>query len=184
MFDAYDVLGLERRLVLGDECLRERFQQLGKERHPDAAGGSVEGWRELNEAYELLRSPSRRLRHWLALGGVEGDPRGAIDGGLVEVFGRVGGVIQQADGLLKRRDAARTVLSRALLERDAALVREQLAEALAEVEALVAAQVAQFEQLDEQGQQMAAEEAWAVARSLGFLEKWRGQLRERYGALY
>lgn len=188
MFDAFDVLGIEQVLTLEDEFLRQRYQQLSKARHPDAQGGNAQGseaeFRQLNEAYELLRSPGRRLRHWLEVGGVEGDPRGSIGGELLDLFGVVGEAVQHADGFLKRREGARTVLSKALLEREAAVRREQVEAAQTKVEELIEQQLAYFPEIQSDGQQMAAEEAWTLARNLQFLEKWRGQLRERYGALF
>jgi curved DNA-binding protein CbpA len=183
VFDAFDVLGIERRLTLSDEYLRERYQTLSKTRHPDAQGSEAL-FRELTEAYELLRSPGRRLRHWLEVGGVEGDPRGTIDATLVSIFGEVGAALQHADAFIRRREAARTALSRALLEREAGVRRAQLEAALARVEAQIAAQLDDFGRLEEDGQQMAADEAWTAARNLGFLEKWRAQLRERFGGLF
>ena len=184
MFDAYEVLGLERVLTIDEEFLRQRYQQLSKALHPDAADGSEAGFRELNEAFELLRSPSRRLSHWLAVGGVEGDPRGSIGGELLDLFGAVGEAVQHADRFLKRREAAQTVLTKALLEREAGVRREQIEAAQAKVDELIAQQVGCFPRIESDGQQMAAEEAWQISRNLQFLEKWRGQLRERYGALY
>jgi curved DNA-binding protein CbpA len=183
VFDAFEVLGIEPLLSIDEDLLRQRYQQLSKTRHPDA-NGSEAAFRELNEAYELLRSPSARLRHWLAIGGVEGDPRGAIGGDLLALFGTVGEALQHADGFLKRREAARTALSKALLEREATLRREQIQCAQAQVDGLIAQQIECFARIDSDGQQMAAEEAWTLSRNLQFLEKWRGQLRERFGALF
>ena len=34
--DAFQILGIERRLVVSDERLREAFREAGKQVHPDA----------------------------------------------------------------------------------------------------------------------------------------------------
>ena len=39
---AFQILGIEPRLVLSDEALRDLFREAGKQVHPDAGGGEGE----------------------------------------------------------------------------------------------------------------------------------------------
>ena len=63
---AFQILGIEPRLVLSDEALRDLFREAGKQVHPDAGGGEGE-FAALRDAYATLASPSRRLMRWLEL---------------------------------------------------------------------------------------------------------------------
>ena len=69
MESAYERLGVERGLVMEDEALRAAFDEVTGEVHPDA-GGEREEFARVREAYDALRSPGRRLRHWLETAGV------------------------------------------------------------------------------------------------------------------
>lgn len=71
MKSAFETLGIEPRLVIDGERLRDAFRRAGKSAHPDAGGGDEE-FARLRGAFELLSSPSRRLMHWLE---VRGRPR-------------------------------------------------------------------------------------------------------------
>lgn len=174
--DAFARLGLEKRLALSAEELREAFRQAGKSEHPDAGGGDFEA---VQAAYGLLASPARRLKLWLELAGVAGDERGALGPDLMDHFGRVGGVLQQADGLIRRREAALSALAKALLEHETQQLRELLEEAQAQLEDSVAGRIGSFPAL-ERGEG----DPWRTMRELAFLEKWQVQLRERYARLW
>ena len=59
--DYYEVLGLKRDA--GDQDVKNAFRKLAKEYHPDCRPGDVEAetrFRELNEAYEVLKDPRKR----------------------------------------------------------------------------------------------------------------------------
>lgn len=176
--DAYEVLGLERGLVIADEAMREAFREAGRRAHPDA-GGSEDGFAQVQQAFALLSSPAARLRHWLGLAGIGVSERGAVPAGMVEMFGELGEVMQRAEDLGRRREAARSALGRALLEPELQAARDRLEHAVAAVDAAIAAEVARFPAI-EAG--MSAD-AGEVLRVLMFLEKWRSRLRERFAAL-
>src|SRR5688500_14192139 len=106
MMDAFELLGLPRRLEISENELRAAFREAGKRVHPDAGGSEAEV-AKLQEAFLTLASPSRRLKHWLALTGQAGDDRGAIAPELMELFGKVGDVLQRADALVRKRDEAK-----------------------------------------------------------------------------
>lgn len=169
------LLGIERKLVLSDEELRAAFREAGKTAHPDA-GGDEQRFADVQRAFALLSSPSRRVRHGLELLGIPGDDRGTISHELMALFGEVAGVLQQADALVKKRDEARSVLAKAMLEPAMLEARDAVESAIAKVNAKLQAALSGCDLGD-------GAAAWQCVRDLAFLEKWQSQLRQRYAAL-
>lgn len=178
MQDAFGKLGLERRLEVSADELREAFREAGKRAHPDA-GGQAEAFASVEEARQVLADPGRRLRHWLELQGVEGGLRGSVSGAMMELFSRVGAGLQGADGLIRERERARSALAKALLEGRVQATREELESLSERISEATDACVGCFGRIE------AGElDGWQVARDLAFLEKWRAQVRERFGGLW
>lgn len=177
--DAFARLGLPRRPDLADDTLREAFREAGKSAHPDAGGGAGD-FQLLQEAYQLLSRPSRRLKHWLELSGIPGDERGSLGADLMDHFSRIGEVLQEADTLIRRRENARSALVRALLEGETNRVRMKIDAAQSSLGEAVGAKVAMFRDVTE-GR---VADPWQLVRDLAFLEKWQAQLRERFGKLW
>lgn len=182
MEDAFERLGLERGLVLDEEELRANFDRLCAKVHPDA-GGEAEEFARLREAHAVLGSPAKRLRHWLETGRVSWESGGSVPEMLMAVFGAIGELFQRVDGLAGRKAAARSALGRSMLEQEG---MELLAEVECRMDVLRGIQeelVGKFEEFESAGAQVCAAEASEVARALVFLEKWEGQLRERWAGL-
>ena len=179
--NAFEILGIEPRLVLSDESLRDLFREAGKQAHPDAGGGEGE-FAALREAFAVVSSPSRRLRHWLELRGTPGEVRGSIENSLMEVFAEVGAVTQQAESCIRKREEAKSVLVRAMLEGETQMCREAVENSISRVESLITQECAVFSEweISEQPDIVAASKA---ARNLAFLEKWRAGLRGSYARL-
>lgn len=71
-FELYEALGLEPKLVLDLDDLRERFYQRSRESHPDLAGSQAEDRMALlNDAFRTLRNPVARAEYFLAQRGIE-----------------------------------------------------------------------------------------------------------------
>jgi hypothetical protein len=179
--DAFATLGLPRLLVLDEDDLACAWREAGKTAHPDA-GGSPERFAALREARAVLASPSRRLRHWLELTGRPVDVRGVIDGTLMEVFSDVGAVTQQADLLIRKRDAAASALVRAMLENETQQCRERIEGLIARVESLIEGECTDFAEWQEQDHPDLIQ-CGTTARNLAFLEKWRATLRVCFSRL-
>jgi curved DNA-binding protein CbpA len=181
MVNAFDVLGLSVGLVFTEEVLREAFREAGKKVHPDAGGGEGE-FAMLREAFSVISSPSRRLKHWLELRGTPGEVRGSIDNTLVDLFSEVGAVTQQAEKVIRQREQAQSALTRALLEAETQTCREKVGRVISQVEMRMESECAGFSELE----QAAVVEVAAVAemvRNLAFLEKWRAGLRACFSRL-
>lgn len=176
--DPFLTLGLAPRLVISVDELREAFRAAGSRHHPDA-GGTSEDFTKVQEAFARLSRPSKRLRAWLEVRGISGEERGAISPGLVDLFGRVGTVLQQADAVTKQREAARSALAKAMLESAVQGVREALEITLEEVGAALEAQAAGFPEIEE-----GRGDPWRTARDLAFLEKWQAELKSRFAGLW
>lgn len=177
--DAFEALGVARRLTFSEEELREAFREAGKHAHPDA-GGREADFARVQEAFRTLFRPSSRLKHWLVLQDVEGDERGAISGELMDLFGEVGTVLQRADALSRKRAETRSALALALLESGTQACREEIEAMIARVDARIAEQTAAFPSIEAAADPA---DAWERVRNLAFLEKWRANLQEKFARL-
>jgi molecular chaperone DnaJ len=59
--DYYEILGVGKG-ASADE-IKKAYRRLAVQHHPDKEGGSEEKFKELNEAYEVLKDPSKRQRY-------------------------------------------------------------------------------------------------------------------------
>lgn len=59
--DYYDVLGVGKS-ASADE-IKKAFRRLAVQHHPDKEGGDETKFKEINEAYEVLKDPSKRQRY-------------------------------------------------------------------------------------------------------------------------
>ena len=179
--DAFQILGIEPALVLADDTLREAFREAGSRVHPDAGGGEGE-FAALREAFAVVSSPSRRLRHWLELRGTPGEIRGSIEPSLMDLFTEIGAVTQQAETLIRKRDEAKSALVRAMLEGETQCCRETVERSISQVETRIIHECALFPELEKLAHPD-IEAASQSARNLAFLEKWRASLRACFSRL-
>lgn len=84
--DYYDVLGVGKN-ASADE-IKKAFRRLAIQHHPDKEGGDEAKFKEVNEAYEVLKDPSKRQRYdQFGHAGVgssaasDGNPFGGFGGG-------------------------------------------------------------------------------------------------------
>jgi curved DNA-binding protein CbpA len=178
--NAFETLGTETRLTIAGERLREAFQEAGRQAHPDAGGGQ-EAFALLREAFEILSSPSRRLRHWLELHGTPAETRGTVSPPIMDLFAEVGEVSQRAEALVRRREETKSSLGLALLERETQTCREAVERVISLVEAAISRECAVFPQYEAATPD--PEAASITARNLAFLEKWRIGLRGVFARL-
>lgn len=173
--NAFEILGIEPQLVIDAETLRDAFREAGRSAHPDA-GGEEQAFAALNAAFEILSSPSRRLRHWLELRGISVETRGTVAPEIMDLFSQVGETTQRAEALVRRRDEAKSALGRALLERETQACREDVERSIALVETAIGRECGVFAAYQNAAiPDLAA--ASASVRNLAFLEKWRAGLR-------
>lgn len=88
--DYYEVLGISKN-ASADE-IKKAFRRAAVKHHPDKEGGDETKFKELNEAYEVLKDPSKRQRYdQFGHAGVGGNGGGAGGGNPFEGFQGFGG---------------------------------------------------------------------------------------------
>lgn len=179
--NAFTRLGLETKLVLSEDELRHAWQTASATAHPDA-GGCNDHFDLIQQAYSTLASPSKRLIHWLGLNGANFDPRGPLDAPLMDLFQLVGEICQTTEAVIKRRETARSSLTRALLEGEIQTCREQLDHVISAVANAITLECADFSNL-QNAIPFPVETASRRSRNLAFLEKWQHSLKSLYARL-
>ena len=173
--DYFALLEVPRQPWLDEETVRTQFQRLAATAHPDGGGGDSARFVDLNEAWQALRSPTSRLRHFLELTQPELlHSAGGNAGPNADLFMEIAEAQQQATSFASRLGASRSPLTRALLETERVSLQTRL-------EGLAALVSQQTEAIHEQLRAGTAEPSQLASalHQLVFLEKWSKQLRER-----
>lgn len=190
MTDYFSEMGFARRAAISDNELKSRYHELSRLRHPDNGTEPDQAeFERLNSAQRALASPARRVWHLLELEFEPGELEkgGGVDDGLMPLFQRLGETIMRSDALVSRRGSSTTAIGRALLEGEAAEARSELSAARLEIEEQISTYENGLGELDalllsdrEAGKRLGLK----VWRNLAFLEKWRGQVREKFAQLF
>jgi curved DNA-binding protein CbpA len=185
MRDAFEKLGLKRCAALEEETLKTAWLEHGRAAHPDQAGGDAVLSAEINAAYEMLREPESRLKHLLELEHADQAAAWAtvpMEERLMQVFMKLGPVLQKVEAFAKKREAATSALAQALLAGEQMRVQEDLEERMNELTDLRENLEAELEQVDalrEEGDVAHAMEVMRVLRAkFAYVGKWQRQARE------
>jgi curved DNA-binding protein CbpA len=118
MTDYFALLEQPRAPWVDPANLKEVFHRKTLEQHPDAsASSSSNAFAELNEAYQVLQDPKRRLEHLLELqGSAPMRAPASVPTELQELFLRIGEWNQQAKLLLEQLRGQSSALERSLLK--------------------------------------------------------------------
>jgi len=175
--NAFDTFSLTPSLELDLKNLRDVYQKLAAENHPDN-GGEKKQFEKINLDYAILRAPSKRLKAFMEHEGIPYDARGAVSNDLMDLFMQVGSLVQEADAFLRKKSAASSILAKALLESESMELQDKLSELIATIESNQSKITASFSSpIDNSTLPQ-------IARNLSFLEKWQAQLQQRYGSLF
>jgi hypothetical protein len=177
--DCFKILQMPRQPWLEEADVRNRFHQLAAAAHPDSGAGSTEEFANLNHAWQTLRSPASRLRHYLEL--EYPDERAAASFAVPasqDLFMQVSELKQTVDRFVAERADSKSPLARALLEPR----RQSHLQYVERLEGAAAAEIAAVHQRIQQPQP-SRESLTGALNDLMFLEKWAAQLRETRLAL-
>jgi curved DNA-binding protein CbpA len=177
MEDAFSLFGLERRPLIDEAALKEKYLRLAATRHPDLTGGNDEKFLLLQDAYKTLREPAARLRHLVELE----FPGGEIQSESTphtELFMSAGSAVQAAKAVFLRSQNTTTALARALLAPDIAAALEQVRGALQSIRQARDQLTVRLENLDMRWPEVSPDELADLASSSAFLLRWKSQLSE------
>lgn len=173
--DYFQILQVPRAPWLDEAVVRDQFQRLAGAVHPDSGNPSSEAFVALNQAWQTLKSPTARLRHYLelehpeALAAAPSHP--AISG---DLFMEVAGAQQEATSVAAKLAAAQSPLTRAVLESARSAGKRRIDGVNAKVVAEIGAIHLRIQAQDQTPATLAA-----YLGEMVFLEKWAAQLREK-----
>ena len=184
MTDYFALLDQSRSPWLDPAGLKEAYHRQTLQTHPDTAAPAIpQGqFAELNEAYQVLQDPKRRLHHLLELEGrapSSGDQ--TVPQELHDLFPAIGGLAQRANLVLEKMKTASNALSRSLLKPQLLELQKETAELRQNIQVLSDAALAQLRVLNSTWGTDPAEGFSAVSNlyfTFAYLGRWSAQLDE------
>ena len=183
MTDYFALLAQPRHPWLDPEKLKQAFHQATLRAHPDARGPEVDrshaedAFAQINEAYQILQDPRRRLHHLLSLEGqAPSAGSGEIPSEISDVFEIVAVATQAANGAIQKAAVATSSLSRALVRAAVLDAGEQVERTLEMLLSLRNASDAELEKLGASQADLTALHGLYLRYS--FLLRWIDQLEE------
>jgi curved DNA-binding protein CbpA len=188
MIDYFALLDQPRAPWLDSEKLKDTYHQKTLQAHPDAqtsrpgAEAMDTAFTSLNEAYQVLQDPKRRLHHLLSL---EGVPPSSTDQSvprqLHDLFPAIGALTQRANLLLEKIRAASSALSLSLLKPQILEVQTQAAEVRARIQDLFEVSLAELSRINTAWATNPREQIEALSNlyfAFAYLTRWSAQLDE------
>jgi curved DNA-binding protein CbpA len=191
MTDHFAVLRQARRPWLDPERLKQKYQQLALNEHPDRKGRRTKEqstsepvtFTDVTEAYRVLSNPKLRVNHLLSITGEDIDfETSSVTAELADVFMGAATLVLEIDALLQKRQAATSALGKSLLKSEVAASRVQVKRSLEQLDQLYSDSIRDLQKADRAWKKNPSETAGELrklAQRFGYLERWIGQLRER-----
>jgi curved DNA-binding protein CbpA len=180
MTDYFALLDQPRLPWLDRETLKEIYHSKTLQTHPDS--GTDAGFADLNEAYQVLRDPKRRLQHLLELHDAPRPaPNQPVPPDLQELFLQIGDLNQQIQPLLAKIRVASNELSRSLLKGELVSVQKKIAGLREKVTSMTATAE---QQLRDMNSKWPADPAGQIGNAghlylrFAYLGRWSEQLDE------
>jgi curved DNA-binding protein CbpA len=184
MIDYFALLDQPRAPWLDPEKLKQIYHQKTLRAHPDTAppGEAENSFAQLNEAYQVLQDPKRRLHHLLDLEGRAPSSSGqTVPQELHDLFPAIGALAQRAGVLLEKTRTASNALSRSLLKPQILVMQKETNELREKIQGLSDASLAQLRLVDSRWRNNPAEEIAALSNlyfTFAYLTRWSAQLDE------
>jgi curved DNA-binding protein CbpA len=188
MIDYFALLDQPRAPWLDPEKLKDRYHQRTLQAHPDAQmnrpGAEVTDatFTSLNEAYQVLQDPKRRLHHLLSLeGAAPSSTDQTVPRQLHDLFPAVGALTQRANLLLEKIRATSNALSRSLLKPQILEAQNEAKEMRERIQNLCDASLAELRRIDTAWAKNPGEQIEALSNlyfAFAYLTRWSTQLDE------
>jgi curved DNA-binding protein CbpA len=184
MIDYFALLDQPRAPWLDPERLKQVYHQKTLHAHPDTAptSESANSFAQLNEAYQVLQDPKRRLHHLLELDGrAPSSADQTVPRELHDLFPAIGVLAQQASVLLEKIRTASNALSRSLLKPQILEVQKETKELREKIQGLSNSSLAQLRQIDSRWEKNPTDEIAALSNlyfTFAYLTRWSAQLDE------
>jgi curved DNA-binding protein CbpA len=183
MTDYFALLKQPRRPWLDPDSLKQAFHEQTLQAHPDAHASSSSAeanFALINEAYQTLLDPKRRLQHLLALTGDAPAARfDAVPEELAELFPALMDVTQQAQQATQTAAAATSALSRSLLTAERLQTQHRVDELRQRLQELQAAADTELQSVNIE----ATADLQRLYVRYSYLQRWATQLAEHRATL-
>jgi curved DNA-binding protein CbpA len=182
MTDYFALLDQPRAPWLDLAVLKEVFHRKTLEQHPDSTGTTDGGFTKLNEAYQVLQDPKRRLHHLLELQGESAaSTNQVVPQELQDLFLETGALNQRTTQLLEKVRAASNPLSRSLLKGEVVAAQKEVASLRDKVRQLTDGANERLRQMNpgwltDPAAQIA--DTFALYLRFSYLGRWSAQLDE------
>ena len=183
MTDYFALLGQPRAPWLDPAALKEAYHRQTLQSHPDTATPDRENdFAELNEAYQILQDPKRRLHHLLTLeNGAPPSANQAIPQELQELFLLIGALTQRANELREKIRTTSNALSRSLLKPQIVELEKQAGDLRQKIRDLIDAANVQLREINSAWQNDRARQFTPLSNlyfTFAYLGRWSAQLHE------
>ena len=176
MTDYFAVVGLPRRPGVDENVLQENYLKRAASWHPDAPGGDVEKFRELQDARKILSDPAARLRHLLALEGYES--QAGSSQAAPELFLEVAGVLEMSKSVRRRLENTRSAIGRAALVPERQRAEQRILQISGEVAARREELLNLLAREDRNWPDADFSTLEKIGKTLVFLTRWSSELRD------
>ena len=188
MIDYFALLDQPRAPWLDPAKLKDTYHQKTLQAHPDAqmnrpgAEASDATFTSLNEAYQVLQDPKRRLHHLLSLqGAAPSSTDQTVPNQLHDLFSAVGALTQRANLLLEKIRATSNALSRSLLKPQILEVQNEAGKVRERIQELSNASLAELSRINTAWATSPEEQIEALSNlyfAFAYLTRWSRQLDE------
>ena len=186
MIDYFALLDQPQAPWLDSAELKDAYHKKTLQAHPDAQANpsdeSDANFANLNEAYQVLQDPKRRLHHLLSLHGrAPASADQTVPKQLHDLFPVIGAVNQRANLLLEKISATSNALSRSLLKPDILAVQSQTKEVRKKIQKLSDAALVQLRLINAAWAKNPADQIEDLSNlyfAFAYLTRWSNQLDE------
>ena len=187
MIDYFALLDQPRVPWLDPNELKNAYHQKTLQGHPDAqtsrsrADAADTTFASLNEAYQVLQDPKRRLHHILSLEGAAPSSHQTVPQHLHDLFPVVGALTQRANLLLEKIRMTSNKLSQALLKPQVLEVQNEAKAVQKRIQNLFDTSLAELRQINIAWAKNPTEQIKALSNLyvvFAYLTRWLAQLDE------